>query len=168
MISCKSNLTFHITEKAPASKKNRAFTEGWVEFEDKKTAKIVARTLNNNQIGGKRRNPWYYELWNIKYLPKFQWAHLNERLAYERAVHKQRLRAEISQAKKETSKFIQNVERQKFRKRKAEPTDGDAVDRPFVFKQIKSDDQLSKKFKNPKQVVAMDQNFMKNIFSGGV
>ena len=49
------------------------------------------------KVGGRRKHPWYADIWNIKYLAKFQWAHLNERLAYERAVHEQRLRAEISQ-----------------------------------------------------------------------
>ena len=65
--------------------------------------------LNNNQIGGKKRNPWYDEIWNIKYLPKFRWAHLNERLAYERAVHEQRMRTEIAQAKREASFHIDNI-----------------------------------------------------------
>ncbi len=87
------------------------FTEGWVEFTNKKLAKKVALSLNNTQIGGKRRSRWFDEIWNIKYLPKFKWGHLNERLAYERAVHQQRMRAEISQVKKESNFYIQNVEK---------------------------------------------------------
>lgn len=42
------------------------FTEGWVEFKNKKIAKLVAKKLNNQAVGGKKRNPWYEELWNIK------------------------------------------------------------------------------------------------------
>lgn len=36
--------------------------------------------------------------------------HLSERLAYERAVHKQRMNTEIAQAKRESNFFSQNVE----------------------------------------------------------
>ena len=57
---------FLFTENCPNWKKNRKFKEGWVEFSSKKVAKMVAANLNNKQVGGKRHNPWYYDLWNIK------------------------------------------------------------------------------------------------------
>jgi ESF2/ABP1 family protein len=65
--------------KSGGSKK-RQFTEGWVEFEDKKVAKKVAEMLNAQQIGGKKGSRWYDDLWNIKYLPKFKWHHLTEQI----------------------------------------------------------------------------------------
>lgn len=47
-----------------------------------------------------------------KFFPyRFKWAHLNERLAYEKAVHKQRLRTEIAQVKRVANYHIQNAER---------------------------------------------------------
>ncbi|ESO04560.1 hypothetical protein HELRODRAFT_125522, partial [Helobdella robusta] len=95
------------------NKKNRVFEEGWIEFERKKVAKLVAFTLNNKPIGGKRRSPWFHELWNLKYLKGFKWTHLNEKLTYERAVRKQKLKLEISKAKKETDKFAAKVEKQR-------------------------------------------------------
>jgi ESF2/ABP1 family protein len=50
---------------------------------------------------------------------RFKWVHLNERLAYERAVHKQRLRTEIAQAKREANFISHNTEiSEKLRKRK--------------------------------------------------
>lgn len=52
-------------------KKFQPFTEGWVEFHDKKVAKYVATWLNNTQIGGKRKIPHYDYLWNIKYLHRY-------------------------------------------------------------------------------------------------
>ncbi|KAJ8322231.1 hypothetical protein KUTeg_000702 [Tegillarca granosa] len=79
-----------IVEKAKNSKKGRLFTEGWVEFQDKRIAKSVALALNNTNVGGKKKSRWHDELWNIKYLSRFKWGHLNERLAYEKAVHQQR------------------------------------------------------------------------------
>lgn len=44
---------------------------------------------------------------------RFKWTNLSERLAYENAVHQQRMRTEISQAKRETDQFRANVERSK-------------------------------------------------------
>ncbi|KAF4531415.1 hypothetical protein B566_EDAN009660 [Ephemera danica] len=87
------------------------FSEGWVEFKSKRIAKYVAAALNNNQIDTRARSKYCDHIWNIKYLSGFKWVHLSERLAYERAVHKQRLRAEVSQAKREASHFQANVER---------------------------------------------------------
>lgn len=60
--------------------KKRNFEEGWVEFLDKKDAKMVAETLNTNIIGGKKNNFYYDDVWNIKYLPKFKWHHLQAQI----------------------------------------------------------------------------------------
>lgn len=60
------------------------FTEGWVEFDDKAIAKSVAAGLNGQQIGGKRRSAYHFDLWCMKYLPKFKWDHLTEEIAYEK------------------------------------------------------------------------------------
>ncbi len=49
---------------------------------------------------------------------RFKWTHLAERLAYEKAVHHQRLRTEISQAKREADFFKANVEKSKRLSRK--------------------------------------------------
>lgn len=76
-------------------------------------ARECAAKLNNKQVGGKRRNPWYYELWNIKYLKSFRWTHLNERIAYEQEIRKQKLRQDITLAKKESNFYIQNFEKSK-------------------------------------------------------
>ena len=52
---------------------------------------------------------------------RFKWIHLSERLAYERAVYKQRMRNEISQVKKMANHFIQGVEiAEKIKKNKME------------------------------------------------
>lgn len=40
---------------------------------------------------------------------RFKWVHLNERLAYEKAVRKHRLRAEVSQVKREANHFSSNI-----------------------------------------------------------
>ncbi|XP_051824236.1 activator of basal transcription 1-like [Antechinus flavipes] len=96
------------------------YTEGWVEFRDKRVAKLVVASLHNTPMGAQRRSPYRYDLWNLKYLHRFKWSHLSERLAYERHVRQQRLRAEISQAKRETDFYLQSVEKSKHFLKKAE------------------------------------------------
>jgi hypothetical protein len=65
------------------------------------------------QVGGKKRAKSHDVIWNLKYLPGFKWTNLSERLAYEKAVHQQRMRTKISQAKRETDYFRANIERSK-------------------------------------------------------
>jgi ESF2/ABP1 family protein len=60
--------------------KKRNFVEGWVEFSNKKDAKLCAETLNTNNIGGKKGSYYYDDVWNIKYLPKFKWHHLQAQI----------------------------------------------------------------------------------------
>ncbi|CAG9118047.1 unnamed protein product [Plutella xylostella] len=110
----------------PGEKRKRVanqFTEGWVEFQKKKVAKQVAANLNNTKIGTRKRSRYFDMIWNIKYIPRFKWIHLSERLAYERAAMKQRLRAEIAQAKKEAHYLQTNVERSKKLKKKQTVTE---------------------------------------------
>ncbi|KAJ8965180.1 hypothetical protein NQ314_004323 [Rhamnusium bicolor] len=78
----------------------KKFTEGWVEFERKSIAKKVAGLLNNTQVNNRKKSKQYDYIWNIKYLSNFKWTHLHERLAYEKAARRQKLRAEIQLAKK--------------------------------------------------------------------
>ncbi|KAF3815403.1 activator of basal transcription 1 [Mirounga angustirostris] len=93
------------------SRYSKDYTEGWVEFRDKRVAKRVAASLHNTPMGARRRSPFRYDLWNLKYLHRFTWSHLSEHLAFERQVRRQRLRAEVAQAKRETDFYLRSVER---------------------------------------------------------
>ena len=62
------------------------YTEGWVEFMDKRVAKATALALNNTLIGGKKRYYYHDDMWNMKYLSKFRWSHLTEKIG-EQSVH---------------------------------------------------------------------------------
>lgn len=90
------------------------YIEGWVEFEDKKDAKMCALALNGQQIGGKKRhNMFYDDLWTVKYLPKFKWSNLTEKLAYDQKMREQRLRADVGKAKKEMNFYMEKIDLKK-------------------------------------------------------
>lgn len=93
--------------------KKKSYTEGWVEFDNKRRAKRIASTLNNTPIGGGHRSFYAHDLWNVKYLHKFKWSHLTEKIAYEARVRQDKMRAELAIAKKESAFYMQKVEQAK-------------------------------------------------------
>ncbi|GAB0098409.1 pre-rRNA-processing protein esf2-like [Sergentomyia squamirostris] len=100
-------------------KSRRKYTEGWVEFESKKVAKLIALRLNGKPISTRKGSKFCDILWNLKFLSGFKWLHLSERLTFEKAVYRQRLQAEVSMARKEANFYGDNLDRSdKMRKRK--------------------------------------------------
>ncbi|KAF8629627.1 hypothetical protein AX15_003361 [Amanita polypyramis BW_CC] len=92
------------------STKRVHFTEGWVEFKDKKIARAVAEMLNAQPIGGKKGTRWRDDVWTMKYLPKFKWHMLTDQVAHEGAIHAAKLRVELSQSRSEQQEYLRNVE----------------------------------------------------------
>uniref|UniRef100_A0A8C9IIM9 Activator of basal transcription 1 n=1 Tax=Piliocolobus tephrosceles TaxID=591936 RepID=A0A8C9IIM9_9PRIM len=104
---------------------SRDYSEGWVEFRDKRIAKC---------------GPFRYDLWNLKYLHRFTWSHLSEHLAFERQVRRQRLRAEVAQAKRETDLYLQSVKRgQRFLAADGDPARPDGY---WTFAQRHTEQEL--------------------------
>lgn len=81
--TCAADPALRKQRKQKGGNTGKNFTEGWVEFEDKAVAKQVAAMLNSNPIGGKRRSAYHYDLWSLKYLPKFKWDHLTEEIGIQ-------------------------------------------------------------------------------------
>ncbi|XP_030640415.1 activator of basal transcription 1 [Chanos chanos] len=134
-------------KKKKAGSNSSSFTEGWVEFRDKRIAKRVAASLHNTPMGNRKRSRFSSDLWSIKYLHRFQWCHLSERLAYEQTVYHQRLRTEISQAKRETNFYLASVEKSqnldKLRKKKEKK--GEAMEeKTWDFKQRRTEEEIQK------------------------
>ncbi|KAM3872248.1 activator of basal transcription 1 [Diretmus argenteus] len=134
------------------------FTEGWVEFRDKRVAKRVAASLHNTPMGTRKRQSFSSDLWCIKYLHRFQWTHLSERLAYEQTVLQQKLRTEVSQAKRETNFYLNNVDKSlhmdKLRKKRKK--DGQEVEeKTWDFTQRRTEEEIQmRKFKKQKKSVS--------------
>jgi ESF2/ABP1 family protein len=94
--------------------KKKSYTDGWVEFQSKKDAKLCAETLNTQIIGGKKGGWYHDDVWNLKYLKGFKWHHLTEQIANENAERASRMRAEIAQTTRENKVFLANVEKAKM------------------------------------------------------
>ncbi|CAK9292768.1 unnamed protein product [Gordionus sp. m RMFG-2023] len=103
----KSNSKSHSNNKI----RNKQYSEGWVEFKNKRKAKKVANMLNGTPIEiHKKRTPYNGMLWNLKYLSGFKWGHLSEQSAYERASKEQALRTEVFKIKRESQNYIEKRE----------------------------------------------------------
>ncbi|RXN03239.1 activator of basal transcription 1 [Labeo rohita] len=148
-------------KKKKAGSNSSSFIEGWVEFRDKRVAKRVAASLHNTPMANKKRSRFSSDLWSIKlllpvsfikYLHRFQWCHLSERLTYEQTVYHQRMRTEISQAKKETNFYLASVEKsQKLENlRKKKEKKGEVLEqKTWDYKQRPTEEELQlKRFKN--------------------
>ena len=75
---------------------------------------MCAIALNGQVIGGKKRhNLFHDDMWTIKYLPKFKWQNLTEKLAYDQKTREQRLKVETNQSRKEVGFYLEKVDLKK-------------------------------------------------------
>ncbi|KAJ9068795.1 RNA-binding ATPase activator esf2 [Entomophthora muscae] len=103
--------------KISGGTRQKMYTEGWIEFMDKNKAKSLVKMLNNTNMDPKKHSYHHEDIWNLKYLPKFKWSHLTERIAYEKQARTQKLQAEIAQSKKINQQYITKVEQAKMIKK---------------------------------------------------
>ncbi|RLM84619.1 pre-rRNA-processing protein ESF2 [Panicum miliaceum] len=110
--------------------KAKAYSEGWIEFAKKSVAKRLANLLNGEQIGGKKRSSFYYDIWNIKYLRKFKWDDLVGEMAEKTHIREQKLTLEIAAAKKQRDHYLSKLEKSRTvrhiqeRRKKKQKTEG--------------------------------------------
>ncbi|KAL4931938.1 uncharacterized protein BDV17DRAFT_301513 [Aspergillus undulatus] len=96
------------------SNKRKTYSDGWIEFASKKTAKICAESMNASIVGG-RKGGWYHDdVLNIKYLKNFKWADLTEQIERERNEREAKRRIEDTRARKEEKVFLQGYEKGKM------------------------------------------------------
>ncbi|KAF7512977.1 hypothetical protein GJ744_011243 [Endocarpon pusillum] len=99
-----------------SSKKSsrQLYTEGWIEFASKKTAKRCAETLNAAMVGGRKGGFYHDDIWNMKYLRGVGWDDLMAQVREERREEEARRMEERGQIARETKEFIEGVERGKM------------------------------------------------------
>ena len=112
--SSNQNVVFGLSE-AETRRKERAasggsgqrkYEEGWIEFIDKNLAKFVAVTFNGQKIGGKKSDPNYDDLWNIRYLSGFKWDHLVQLGVEEKIARKKKLTKKVMDAKSDHDDYL--------------------------------------------------------------
>ena len=74
---------------------------------------MAALSLNGQKMVQKKGTFYSDDLWNLKYLPKFKWHHLTERLAHEERLKKERLRLELEQERKVQEYYATQVQKSK-------------------------------------------------------
>ena len=65
------------------------------------------------KIGGKRRSFYTEDTLNLKYLPKFKWENLTEKINYDTKMRKEKMRIELALAKKQHDHYLEQVEKGK-------------------------------------------------------
>ncbi|KAJ4762552.1 Pre-rRNA-processing protein ESF2 [Rhynchospora pubera] len=148
-----------VTHKKAVGFRGKGFSEGWVEFAKKSVAKRVAKMLNNEQIGGRKRSPFYYDIWNIKYLSKFKWDDLIGEIASKNRLKEQKMNMEISAAKRERDFYLSKIQqslaqkhiqerRKKKQKTEGQEGNGEAVPQKFHRKVTQKEPVRSGAFEN--------------------
>ncbi|KAJ6821878.1 pre-rRNA-processing protein ESF2 [Iris pallida] len=102
--------TVQVRRKQAGGFRGKEFSEGWVEFTKKSVAKRVASMLNGEQIGGKKRSSFFYDIWNIKYLSNFKWDDLTIEMANKNRTREEKLALELSAAKRERDFYLSKVD----------------------------------------------------------
>ncbi|KAJ6838213.1 pre-rRNA-processing protein ESF2 [Iris pallida] len=102
--------TVQVRRKQAGGFRGKEFSEGWVEFTKKSVAKRVANMLNGEQMGGKKRSSFFYDIWNIKYLSNFKWNDLTIETANKNRTREEKLALELSAAKRERDFYLSKVD----------------------------------------------------------
>ena len=117
------------------SKKNsrQLYTEGWIEFASKKTARRCAESLNASPVGGKKGGFYHDDVWNMKYLKGMGWGELMAGVREEKREEEGRRDEERRTIARETKGFLEGVEEGKRmdgmkRKRLGKSRSGDVPD----------------------------------------
>ena len=137
-------------------KKVQAYKEGWVEFEDKILAKLCEYQLNGHPIGGKKSCPYKDDLWTIKYLHKFKWHHLIEKLNFNKNLREKRIKNEIRQGKRENEFMLKMYEKSKMLNKKREKEENKIND--DEINEENDLEKIRKKFKQKKPIINNNNN----------
>jgi len=159
-----------------SSKKNsrQLYTEGWIEFASKKTAKQCAEALNAQVVGGRKGGFYHDDIWNMKYLKGMAWDELMAGIREERREEDGRRDEERRKLAAETKAFVEGVEQSKRlegmkRKRRSKPQandkgdDGD-VQRTWRQHEVARDHSVNGSTKAQKSINPEVQQVLSKIF----
>ncbi|OOQ88430.1 Pre-rRNA-processing protein esf2 [Penicillium brasilianum] len=98
------------SSKPQRSNKRKIYSEGWIEFESKKTARLAAESMNARTLGGPKGMYYRDDVINMRYLSGFKWADLMETVQRERSERESKQRMADIRARKEEKVFLAGVE----------------------------------------------------------
>ncbi len=136
-------------------KKIQGYKEGWIEFEDKIFAKLCEYQLNGKPIGGNKKCPYKDDLWTIKYLHKFKWHHLIEKLNFNKNLREKRIKNEIRQGKRENEFMLKMYEKSKMLNKKREKEENKINE---DLNEENDLEKIRKKFKQKKPIINNNNN----------
>ena len=133
-------------EDASASQRRKGhvnFTEGWVEFVNRKDAKMCVSQLNGRIVGGKKSGKFHDYIWTMKYLHGFKWPQLLELMNYEKRLRADKLKSEFSKLKKQDEKYLENVSKSESMKRKREKGEEISAKKQNTYRVCNKDDSTT-------------------------
>ncbi|QKX57888.1 uncharacterized protein TRUGW13939_05008 [Talaromyces rugulosus] len=143
------------------SNKRKMYSDGWVEFESKKVAKVCAETLNATTVGGRS---WYRDdVWNMKYLRGFRWADLMEQVQIERSQREAQRRIEDTRSRKEDKVFLSGVEKGKViegirKKREDKAKANDTIPEDIQIRRVFRQNEVKQREENKALNNKMDED----------
>ncbi|XP_026447240.1 pre-rRNA-processing protein ESF2-like isoform X1 [Papaver somniferum] len=169
----KQQLPQQVNRKKAGDFRGQGYEEGWVEFTNKRVAKRVAHMLNGEQMGGRKKSSFFYDIWNIKYLSKFKWEDLTEEIAYKHALQQQKLVMVNSAAKKEKEIYMDKVdksnglnaiEERRKKKQKIQEQGSAEQQEPKVIRHFRQTRPVKDDSAQPKS--QMSRNVLAGLFCG--
>ncbi|CRG93129.1 small subunit rRNA processing protein, putative [Plasmodium gallinaceum] len=126
----------NIVSKEKNSKRIK-YSDGYIEFYDKKDAIKVEKLLNNQMIGGKKRKNILREnFWHIKYLKNFTWNDLVSSVLYRNISRKDRFNFALKNMYKNYEKYLEkNIDKEGYNKK--------TVSSKFISKKNKKEKKKS-------------------------
>ena len=97
------------SQDKPKNTSRQLYTEGWIEFPSKHTAKECVAALNAQSVGGKKGGYYRDDLWNMRYLRGLSWEELMEGVRGERREKEAREDEERRRVAGESKRFIEAV-----------------------------------------------------------
>ncbi|KAK4470709.1 hypothetical protein MN116_006237 [Schistosoma mekongi] len=170
----------YLVPKKKKAGKYRQYEEGWVEFLNNKTAKRVSKRLNCTEVLGAKRNPWFGELWNIRFLKDTSW---NDLFGAEREEEEQRRTAhdrDIVVAKHQSRQFAVALGAKKLEKRMKQVKGKRFNERKplkLSHRQKLTEDEIKEKLAHSSRTppegcpgfsAVSNPEFMNSLFSGGL
>ncbi|KAL8870718.1 MAG: hypothetical protein Q9174_003300 [Haloplaca sp. 1 TL-2023] len=119
----------HSSRIRSGGNKKRSYTDGWVSFQDHKSAKTCVAAINGQTMAGAMKKKGYYrdDVWNARYLRGFVWEDLMAEVRVEEREREERVRVGVRREKREREGFLRGVERGKVeetRRKKKEAREG--------------------------------------------